>query len=311
MANQAEYVDPYLTNVANGWFNKRTDYVANILFPTVEVPKSTFLVPGYGADNTRLPATSVRTGAAEPKNISYTRTMTPGDPLLEHSLADLVYDNDRDETDEPYKPETDTTENLLSVLELIDEKALADIVTNTSVITNNTTLSGTSQWNDYGNSNPINDIITGANSALFEDFNTMVIGKNDYHVLANHPEIRDYLKWTKQGPVDLASLTSIFGQFGIERILIGAAKENIGKEGLANDFNRIWGGDVLLAYVSATPGRKEVNGGYKFQKKGARKVTSEYKNSIKATEIIVSDEYNYQLLMPEAFYLIKDAFATA
>src|SRR5690242_3967144 len=123
MANKATYVDPYLTGIANGWFNKREDYIANRLFPTVTVPKSTFLVPGFGADNTRLPDSSVRAGAAEPKSITYTRTMKPGDPLLEHSLSDLVYDIDRDETDAPYAPETDTTENLMAVLELIDEKA--------------------------------------------------------------------------------------------------------------------------------------------------------------------------------------------
>lgn len=309
MANKADYVDQYLTGAAQGWFNKKENYIANRLFPTIEVPKSTFLVPGFGKDNTRLPASSVRTGASEPKNISYTRTMSPGDPLVEHSLADLVYDIDRDETDEPYKPETDTMENLMSVLELIDEKALSSIVTDTSIVTNNKTLSGQAQWNDYEHSNPIADVITAANSALFEDFNTMVIGKNDYHVLANHPEIRDYLKWTKQGPVDRASLISIFAQFGIDDILVGTAKENVGKEGLTDDFNRIWSGDVLLAYVTPTPGRKELNGGYKFQKKGARQVTSEYKNSIKATEIIVSDDYNYQLLLPECYYLLKNAFA--
>lgn len=31
--------------------------------------------------------------------------------------------------------------------------------------------------------------------SLFVDFNTLVLGRNDYNVLINHPEIRDYLKW--------------------------------------------------------------------------------------------------------------------
>lgn len=309
MANKAEYVDQYLTGIAQGWFNKREDYIANKLFPTVTVPKSTFLVPEFGKDNTRLPDSSVRTGASEPKNIGYTRSMKPGQPIIEHSLADMVYDNDRDESDEPYRPETDTLENLLSVMELIDEKALSSLVTDTSIVTNNTTLSAESQWSDYDHSEPLKDIITAANTALFEDFNTLVIGKNDYHVLVNHPALRDYVKWSQPGPLTRTALLSILGEFGIHNILIGTAKENVGREGLADDFRRIWSGDVLLAYVTPTPGRKVLNGGYKFAKKDARQVTSEYKNSKKATEIIVTDEYNYELFLPECYHLFKNAFA--
>lgn len=309
MANKAQYIDPYLTGIAQGWFNKREEYIANKLFPTVTVPKSTFLVPEYGKDNTRLPDSSVRTGASEPKNIGYTRALKAGQPLVEHSLSDLVYDQDRDETDEPYAPETDTLENLMSVMELIDEKALSKLVTNTSIVQNNKIFSGTSVWNDYDHSEPLKDIIAGVNSAMFADFNTLVIGKNDYNVLVNHPALRDYVKWSQPGPLTRSALLSILGEFGIENILVGTAKENTGREGLADEFNRIWSGDVLLAYVTPTPGKKQLNGGYKFQKKDGRTVTSEYMNGKKATEIIVSDDYNYEMLAPECYYLFKGAFA--
>ena len=183
-------------------------------------------------------------------------------------------------------------------------------MTNTSIVTNNTTLSGQSQWSDLEHSNPVKDITAAVNSALFVDFNTLVLGRNDYNVLINHPEIRDYLKWTKSGPVGYQDLLGVFAPFGFKQILIGKAKANLGKEGLADDIQRLWSGDVLLAYVTDRPGRKQINGGYKFQLENSREVTKEYINNPPKTEIVVRDYYNYQLLLPEAYYLIKNAFAS-
>ena len=41
MANQPTYIDTQLTGVANAWFNQQEDFVANKLFPTVQVKKPT------------------------------------------------------------------------------------------------------------------------------------------------------------------------------------------------------------------------------------------------------------------------------
>lgn len=71
-----------------------------------------------------------------------------------------------------------------------------------------------------------------------------------------------------------------------------------------------WGDDVLFGYVTDKPGRKQLNGGYKFQLKDARETTKEHFNNPAHTEIVVTDYYNYEMLMPDAWYLLKDAFAT-
>lgn len=309
MANQPIYLDPALTGVANAWFNKQTDFIGNVLMPTVTVKKATFKVAQYGKENLQMPTNSVRTGDAKSKSVNFTRQFVNGQPLNEHSLSDAVYKDDYEQTDEPFEPESDTVENILSVMELIDEKAMVDLVTNTSNVPNNTTLSGTSQWSDLEHSSPIKDITAGVNSSLFVDFNTLVLGRNDYNTLINHPEIRDYLKWTKEGGVSYDMLLSVFAPFGIEKILVGKAKANFATEGQTENDQRLWQHDVLLAYVTDRPGRKEVNGGYKFQLENAREVTKEAINNPPKTEIVVRDYYNYQFLLPEAYYLIKSAFA--
>lgn len=309
MANQPLYLDAALSGVANAWFNQEQDFVANKLMPTVTVKKPTFKVAQYGKENLYIPSNSLRTGDAKTKSVNFTRQFVDGQPLAEHSLKDAVYKDDYQQTDDPFEPESDTVENILSVMELIDEKAMVDLMTSTSNITNNTTLSGTSQWSDLEHSSPIKDITTGVNASLWVDFNTLVIGRNDYNTLINHPEIRDYLKWTQPGGVTYDQLLSVFAPFGIRQILIGKSRANLATEGQSDNVQRLWKGDVLLAYVTDRPGRKQVNGGYKFQLEGAREVTKEAINDPPKSEIIVRDYYNYQLLLPEAYYLIKTAFA--
>lgn len=309
MANQPIYLDPALTGVANAWFNKAEDFIASKLMPTVPVKKETFKVAQYGKENLIIPANSLRTGDAKAKSINYSRQFVQGQPLAEHSLSDAVFKDDYDQTDTPFEPEADTVENILSVMELIDEQAMINVVTNPSIVTNNTTLSGTSQWSDLYHSSPLTDIKNAVNASLFVDFNTLVLGRNDYNTLIVHPEIRDYLKWTLPGGVTYEALMSVLSQFGIERVLIGKAKANLAPEGTTPNIQRLWQHNVLLAYVTDRPGRKVVNGGYKFQLENAREVTKEYINNPPKTELVVRDFYNYQLLLPEAYYLIQNAFA--
>lgn len=309
MANQPLYLDKPLTGVANAWFNQDQDFIANKLMPTVLVKQPTFKVAQYGKENLQMPSNSLRTGDAKTKNVNYSRTFVNGQPLNEHSLKDAVYKDDYQQSDDPFSPESDTTENILSQMQLIDEYAMISQLTSTSVVTNNTTLSGTSQWSDLDHSSPIKDITSAINGALFVDFNTLVLGRNDYNTLINHPEIRDYLKWTNTGGVTYDQLLSVFAPFGIKNILIGKAKADFAVEGQTASPQRLWSKDVLLAYVTDKPGRKVINGGYKFQLENSREVTKEFINDPPKTEIIVRDYYNYQLLLPEAYYLIKGAFA--
>jgi hypothetical protein len=312
MANQPTYIDQALSGVANAWFNQQEDFIGGTLFPTVSVKKATFKIAQYGKENLMIPSNSLRTGDAKSKKVNYNRQFVDGPTLVEHSLSDDVYKDDYDQTDDPFEPESDAVENILSVMSLIDEKEVADLVTSTSNITQNTTLSGTDQWSDYANSDPIADIIAGMETANFFDYNTMVISRYNYNRLIVHPVIRDYLKWTQNGGVTYEALISVFAPFGIKKILIGKAKADFATEGQATrDIRRVWGNDVLLAYVTDRPARKTVNGGYKFQLANSREVTKEYFNNPPKTEIVVRDFYKNALLSTDAFYLLKNAFASS
>jgi hypothetical protein len=307
MANAPQYIDAPLTNVANAYVNADTSFIANLLMPTVPVKTRTFLVPQINFDLS-VPGNSLRTGASKAKKVSFTTEYKPALPLLEHSLSDDVYADDYTQTEDPFKPESDAVENIMHKMQLIDESEMAKVVTNTSIITKNTTLSGTSQWNDE-NSNPVNDIMAGIAARGWMQFNTIAMGYETYFALVTHPTILEYYKYAIGGSVTRDQLLNLFRPHGITNLLVGDARYDTSVEGLDQTFAPIWGKDVVFAYVTPRPGLKEINGGYKFQLDNGRFVTREEKKNPLLTEIVAHDYYNYQILMPEAFYIIKNAIA--
>ncbi|SNT46738.1 hypothetical protein SAMN05421642_12353 [Rhodococcoides kyotonense] len=104
-------------------------------------------------------------------------------------------------------------------------------------------------------------------------------------------------------------LKNLFTPYSITNIIIGQAKANFSPEGTTESINDIWDGDVCLGYVTNKPFRKQINGGYKFALTSGREVTKDQKHNPAYTEIVATDYYSLQLLLPEAWYCFKNAFA--
>lgn len=309
MANQPTYIDQALTNVSQAWQNSDADFIAHILLPEVQVNKPTFKVGKYGKDGLRLPSNTLRTGESKAKRVNLTRGYDDIGPLQEHSLSDFITKDDYDLTDDPFEPESDAVENMNSIMALVDEKDVATQLTDTSIVTQNTTLSGTDQWSDYDNSDPITDIVSAISVAKFMNFNTIAMGREVWLKLTQHPVILDRLKWSERGVVTEEAFLSLLAPYGIKKLAIGNAKENTAKEGLTDSISSIWGKNVVLAYVTDKPGRKKVNGGYKFRLKNGREVTREPKTNPRGTELVNTDYYGHFILSTDCFYLIKNAVA--
>ena len=309
MAHTPLYLDQALTDVSNAWFNDDKDFIADQLFPEVLVKKPTFKVGKYGKDGLRLPSSTLRTGESSALRVNLTRGFEDIGPLQEHSLSDFVTREDYELTDSPFEPESDAVENMNSIMALVDEKDLATQLTDTSIVTQNTTLSGTDQWSDYENSDPLADIAEAAAAAKFIDFNTIAMGKEVWISLTQHPVLLDRLKWSERGVVTEEAFLSLVAPFGISKLLIGKAKENTGKEGVADSISTIWGKNVILAFVQPKPGRKKVNGGYKFRLTNGRSVQREEQIDPNGTKIVSTDYYGHFLLSTDCFYLIKNVVA--
>jgi hypothetical protein len=312
--SQPDYLDTRLTNVSNAWKNADEDYIANQLFPTVIVNKKTFKIANYTKENLRVPSSSVRTGESKAKRVNYFRGDQQMGPLQEHALSDFVTFEDQTMTDDPYDALSDATENLMDKMELIDEKALASFLSSTTNISQNTNigLTPTNQWNDYGNSNPFNDIKTGCilmKSTALKIPNTFFTSWEAWIQMVDHPDFLDRIKWSQTGVMTESDFLKLFTPYGISKIVIGKVSENTAKEGQTDTLAPVWGKNAWLGYVTDKPGLREVNGGYKFQLDNARMTTNEAHSNPRGNEIVNYDYYDYELINSTLWYLMQNVVA--
>lgn len=310
--SQPQYIDQALTNVSNAWFNQSSDFIGNLIFPTVTVKHKTFKVPRYGKEGLIVPSDLSRTGEAKAKRVDYSRTYDTPTVLTEKALSDVVTKDDYEQSDLPFNAESDAVEFINSRMVISEEKGLATILSDTAQITQNATLTGTDKWSDKANSNPFTDIVTGAKSvrgsALMAP-NSAFFSWEVWLAIVDHPDFIDRFKWGGDGIMTEARFLTALAPYGIKKVFIGSAQENSGGDGATDTFASIWGKNFWLGYVTDTPGLKQVNGGYHFQQENGRSVTKEYKMNPPVTELVNTDYYENILLNDTCFYLLKNVIA--
>jgi hypothetical protein len=312
MPNGEFYSDPVLTNVSQAWKNNSEDFIAEKLFPVIPVDKRTGKYWAYNKDNLKVPTSDVRTGRSKTRESSFGKNLEDFGPLSEHALKDFITKDELEMTDAPLSAESDVVDTLSEKMAIIQEKALAQFVTDPAVIVHNDQLSGTSQWNDYGNSNPFDDIkqacIQGR-SHMLKTPNTLTFGWETWLTLVDHPDLLARIVHTQTGVVTTADMLKLFAPYGITNILIGKVQENTGKEGAADSLASVWGKDALLAYVTPTPGLRQVNGGYTLRLKNGKYVDRKDEFDPKGSWIRNNDYYDQMAFSTDCFFLLQDVIA--
>jgi hypothetical protein len=140
------------------------------------------------------------------------------------------------------------TEYITSLLELHREVRTASLLTNTAnwAAGNQATLSGTSQWSDFTNSNPLDAILAAADRCLLRP-NVMVIGAQAFTKLRQHPKIVGAVfgNAATSGAVMADQLAQLLG---FEAVYVGEAFVNTAKKGQTATLSRAWGKDCVLLY---------------------------------------------------------------
>ena len=300
------FVDPALTNVSVKYSND--SFIADSVYPILEVAKKSGYYFVYDKKNLKT-YDSNRTGMSEANVIDYELTKTAYGPLNEHSLASFIEDDEIDQSDSPLEPRVDHTEFVTEALAIEREKDLATDLANTALLTQNTTLSGTSQWSDYANSTPFTDIDTGhetiAKNAI-KKANTAIMSLEVWNVLKNHPDLLDRIKWSQFGVLT----EDLFAQLiGVTKVLIGEAVYNSAKEGQTASMAFIWGKHLILAYITPAPSIRTVSFGYHLTLRGKRYM-DRWDDRVKKGEFVrINDYYKRVIVAVECAYLIKNAVA--
>lgn len=304
------HVDQALTEVSIAYRNLQ--YVADAVFPVVPVSKQSNKYFIYSKDNFRTLDDARRPGARA-NEIDWALS-TDTYYCDGHALAQAIPDEMRANADQAIDVDVDTTEVLTDLIYLQREILVAAKAADPTVITQNTTLSGTGQWSDYTNSNPITAIEDQKVTILKQIGqlpNSLLVSYPVFKALRNHPQIIDRFKYSQVGIVQPDHLKSVFN---VDNLYIGGAIKNLAKEGAADSLDYVWGKNALLFYKPATPGRRTVSLGYQFTLLfGANTggfLVKRYRDEARTADIVeVQLYYDSKIVAPNAAFLWLSAVA--
>lgn len=305
------FVSPLIKNASLAYRNE--DYICEKVFPIIPVKKETGKIASYSMDNLRV-VEALRSIGSQTNEVGHTVTIGDHYVLAERALKELVPDEHVDQADTPIRPKIDAVENLTDRIMVIKEKLLGDVLSSTATVTQNTTLSGTSQWSDYANSDPIGDVKTGANEirkSTGKKPNTLILAYDTWQQLVDHPDVVDRVKYTQRADVD-AMNSALARVFNVRRIWIGDAQYNSAAEGSTDSLTDIWSKIGVVAYIEDRPTLKSRSVGFTYQMKAPREIDSwrgSEGNDRKGDFIRVTDKYDQQIVDINCAYLIKDIIA--
>jgi len=312
------HIDVALTNVAVGYPN--TGLVGDNLVPRVNVQKQSnfYYVFGREAWGTHADLRGPGTEANEIPGLAVSRQNYFA---IEHALQIAVTDEERENADTPFAPDRDGTELVTAKILLGREVAIKNVVTTTANYATGmfTTLSGTAQWNDYVNSNPIADVrtaIRAINAQIFMDPNYAVIPYQVMSTLEDHPDFIERIKYSERGILTPEIISTIFG---LPRVTIPSVGINNAAFGAAVSLGYLWGRDVVIAWVPDAPRLRQPAFMYEFNwgyNGNTPMVTDRWRENKRKSDIIrVQRRYDLRLAAVDstgksiAGYLIKNAIA--
>ncbi len=304
---QARVIDPILTNVARGW--KNGSMVGSRLFPTVPVQQRGGKIVAFRKEDFQLYSTGRAPGAAT-RRISFGYD-SASYALESHSLEgtvpiELLQEANAVPGIDLARIAINKTQNIIG---LRLEKAQADLALTAANYgaANKITLSGTGQWSDLTNSDPISDVETGKEAVrqlIGLRPNVMIIGPTVFKSLKQHGKILDRIKYTGRDVPTVELLSALFGLTVVVGDAIWATDAGV--------ITDVWGKFAVMAYVEvaslASMGNPSY--GYTYQLGGYPIVESPYLDrNTKSWVYPVTDEVVPVIAGSTAGYLISAAVA--
>ena len=266
------HIDTPLSNLSIAYMQDENSFVGGRLFPDLSVNKRSDVYYIFNkGDWFRTIGSTLRAQKSSPKVVEFAVSSNTY-YCDNYALAGEIAWEDRANADDIIELERSTVDYVTGRLLLAKERRIASTATSTSNVGSSVTLSGTDQWNDYGNSDPFQDINIGMRSVhgtTGKEANTIVMGREVFDVLVNHPDVLDRIKYTQRGVVTADLLASLISADRPVNLYVGGAVQNTGTEGLTDSFSYVWGKNVFIGHVAPTPGRRTASFGYSFRWKPA------------------------------------------
>lgn len=151
-------------------------------------------------------------------------------------------------------PEGMATEYLTNLVQLSREARVAGLVFNAASYPGAqvSTLSGTSQWSDTANSDPVAAIGDALDQPVMRP-NIGAVGQQAWTKLRRHPKLVQAIKNTNQG-AGMVTRREFADFFELQGLYVGASFVNQAKRGQTASLARVWGKHLSLIYRDRSSG---------------------------------------------------------
>ena len=265
------HVDTLLTNNSIAFMNEATDFIADKVFPVVQVNKPSDIYPVYSTDSFMRARAKVRNSGEESAGDGWDIDVTNTYQTLRR---DFHFDLDVDDVataDEVFNMEDDALDYIMNAQLLTKEETFMTNYFGTTIWdTDLTGVSGTpgagqfQRW-DEGGSNPVRDI---RNAALTiqqntgKRPNTLVVSAPVMTALEENASVVSRIQHTHGGSITTQILAELLR---IDRVLIANAVKDDSDAGAALSMAFMAARDgALLCYSAPRPGVKTPSAGYTF-----------------------------------------------
>ena len=257
MATTAFPVNPNLTAIAIGYKNPDVALIADRVLPRVGRVGKQFRYTTYTlADAYTVPSTIVAR-RAEPTVLDFGGTLV-NDECIDYGLDDILPNDEVIAWEEmqkpasggPVSPMAKSTTLLTSLVMLDREIRVANRIfaSATYPAANRVTLSGTSQWSDFTNSNPVQAIMAALDVPIFRP-NVLVFGQATWTQLRQHPRMVTAILGNQ---VNAGAVTreQVAAFFEVREVVVGAGFVNTARKGQTPTISRVWGKHAAALFIS-------------------------------------------------------------
>lgn len=273
MAQPTQYsvhIDAILTNISVAYIQQAANFVATKVFPIVPVDKQSNKYFKYTKNDWFRDEAQVRADATESAGGGYNLSTDTYNATVWAFHKDIG-DQTRANADTPINLDREATEFVTGRILLRQEVDFQENFFTTGVWgTDVTGVAGAPssgqfrQWNDYTNSDPIDDVEEGKEDILKATGfmpNTLVLGYQVFRQLKNHPDLVDRIKYTTS---DVITEDIMARLFGVDRVLVTRSVKASNKEGASEAYSFVYGKSAMLCYSAPSAGLLQPSAGYAF-----------------------------------------------
>lgn len=245
-------IDPRLTAIAIAYRNPDVALIADLVLPRIDTAQEfKYLKYDFAAGFT-VPETRVNRKST-PTEVEFSATEVL-DKCVDYGLDDIIPNEDIQADNQRVDPLGSSAAYLTNLVQLAREQRAAGLVFNTAnyAAGQTATLSGTSQWSDTTNSDPVAAIGDALDIPVMRP-NIAVFGQAAWTKTRRNPKLVQAIKGTAQG-AGMVSRQEFADFFELQEVLVGASFANTARKGQTAAMSRVWGKHASFLYRDRSVG---------------------------------------------------------